>query len=324
MALPKITCATGDRYDTRYLMNGTVTIDGFDVDYPNRGDTPGLFFPEVLHAKFDVGEQAFAHYLISVDQGMPLSALPVFPSRFFPQIGASVRKGAGIETPRDLIGKRVAAPDFAYNPAVWLRGILAHQYEVPLDRVIWVESAVHPLFPDMAYPRSRRFEIEELPIPAGDAHDRPENYGIFAALEADKIDAVFLPSGGRDATGLTDKLFPDPEPEIRAYVADTGIFPINTVMTVHLDTIARHPDLPRAMMDGFNAAMALYHRDIAKGDAPVHMHLDTALLDELGVFPPVYGLEQNLAAVRMMIQYCYEQGLIRRLYAPEELFLPGF
>ncbi len=44
-------------------------------------------------------------------------------------------------------------------------------------------------------------------------------------------------------------------------------------------------------------------------------------LFDMGLFPDEYGLEPNRAAVRMMVQYCYEQGLIRRLYEPDELFV---
>ncbi len=323
MARPRLSCATGRRYDTKYLMDGTVAVEGFDIDYPDRGATPGLFFPEVLHGKFDIGEQAFAHYLISVDQGQPLTALPVFPSRFFPHLGASVHRDAQIRGPDDLIGKRVGAPDFAYNPAVWLRGILAHQYQLSTERVIWVESAARPLFPDMDYPRSRRYRIEELPIPAGDANNRPENYGLFAALEQRRIDAVFLPSGGRHATPMTEKLFPDPYPQIRAYIEATGVFPINTVMTLRRDVAERHPELPSRLMQAFNRANALYHAETESGGGSTHMDLDARFLREAGVFPCSYGLKPNLDAVRMMIQYCYEQGLIRTLFAPEDLFVPG-
>jgi len=39
-----------------------------------------------------------------------------------------------------------------------------------------------------------------------------------------------------------------------------------------------------------------------------------------GFNPAEHGPEPNRRAIRMMIQYCYEQGLIRTLYKPEELF----
>ena len=43
--------------------------------------------------------------------------------------------------------------------------------------------------------------------------------------------------------------------------------------------------------------------------------------EDIGAYPLRYGLKSNRLAVRMMVQYCYEQGLISRLYEPDDLFL---
>ena len=41
----------------------------------------------------------------------------------------------------------------------------------------------------------------------------------------------------------------------------------------------------------------------------------------MGQYPFRHGLEANRAAIQMMIAYCYEQGLIKTLYRPEDLFV---
>jgi len=321
VATPTLTFGTGRRYDTKYLMDGTVRVEGFDIAYPDRGVTPGLFFPDMVsNQPFDVGELAFSHYLIAKDQGKPITAIPAFPSRFFPHLGVSVHKAAGIATPRDLVDKRVASPDWGYNPAVWMRGILAHQYEVPIERITWIESAARPTLHGVEYPRSRRFQVEQVQVPAGLEYHRPESYGIRAVLEAHAVDAVFLPSGGMPPTANTQKLFPDPYPEIRAYVEQTGVFPINTVIVLKDATIHQYPELPARLMAALEQAMQLYRGEVARGEVPAHMDLDVEKLRDLGVLSLEYGIAPNRPAIRMMIHYCYEQGLIRRLYDPEELF----
>jgi len=124
----KITFPIARRYDTQFLASGEVQVRGFDLDYIDTGSLPApLFWDMAVKVSYDIGEQAFSHYLIAKDQGKPLTALPVFPSRFFPQLGLTVNQQSGIRSPLDLVGKRVGVPGFGYNPAAWMRGILAHQ-----------------------------------------------------------------------------------------------------------------------------------------------------------------------------------------------------
>ena len=47
--------------------------------------------------------------------------------------------------------------------------------------------------------------------------------------------------------------------------------------------------------------------------------LDT--LRKLGIFPRSHGLDLYGDTMRMLVQYLYEQGLIKRLWKLEELFV---
>lgn len=322
MNRPKLKFATGRRYDTKLLMDGVVKIPGFDIEFPERGVTPGLVFPEIVtNNPYDVGELAFSHYLIAKDIERPLVAIPAFPSRFFPHLGFSINRNAGIRTPADLVGKRIAAPDWGYNPAVWMRGILAHQYDVPTERIVWVESAATPLFPGLKYPRSRRYAIEQIEIPAQLAHNRPQSYGMAEALEQHRIDGNCFPSGGIAPSANTKKMFDEPHGEIRQYVRSTGVLPINTVITFKKELVEKYPDLPVLVQRALDTALEMYHAEMERGEETDHMGAPISLVKDIGAYPLRYGLKSNRAAIRMMVQYCYEQGLIRRLYEPEDLFL---
>src|SRR5262249_55350904 len=234
MPEPKLTFATQRRRSPTYLIDGVVRVQGFDItylDYHGPGGLTLFFHDMVTKLSYDIGEQAFTHYLIAKDQGKPLTAIPAFPSRFFPHLGASVRNGAGIDTPQDLIGKRVLSQDWGLNPVVWMRGALTHQYEVPIERIIWVQDAAEPRFHGLPYPRSRRFQIETIQIPQG-VDDGPREL-----LEDGVVDAAILPSGGIPPTTRTRKLFQDPYREIAQYVAETGVFPINHVVTLKEEVV---------------------------------------------------------------------------------------
>ena len=67
------------------------------------------------------------------------------------------------------------------------------------------------------------------------------------------------------------------------------------------------------------AQHALVNEEISKADGE-HMGLKLPFLRKLELFPAAYGLQANRLSVRMMIQYCYEQGVTRALWSPEELF----
>jgi len=320
---PKLMFATGKRYgtkiryDTKFLMNGTVGVKGFDIQYPEGGidDMTPVFHNMVTDLSYDIGEQAFAHYLIAKDRGKPLTAIPAFPSRIFPHFGVSVNRGSGIESPEDLVGKRVGFSDWGFNPAVWMRGILTHQYDVPIERIIWVVDKHEPLFYGLDYPHSRRFQIEKIDVPEG------RSRGFRGLMHEGFVDALFTAAAGIPSDEQARKLFDDPYAEIRAYVAQTGVFPLNTVVTIRDDVVAKHPDLPQALMDAWNEADRRYIEELRTGDEEAyHMNLDVRALESMGVFPIGYGLEPNRPAIRMMIQYCYEQGLIRTLFEPEDLF----
>ena len=316
MAGRRLRFATQRRWDRVFLMDGLVRVEGFDIeylDYNGPGGMTGFFHDMVTDLSYDIGEQAFSHYLIAKDQGKPLTAVAAFPSRFFPHLGVSVTRKSGIQSPADLVGKRVLSFDWGHNPAVWMRGILTHQYDVPIERIRWVEDETEPRFRGLSYPRSSRFQIDRIPV--------SEAGGPGALLDAGIVDAVLLASGGIPPTENSRKLFDDPYREMRAYVEQTGVFPINHVVTIKEEVARAYPDLPARLLKAFNDALQLYNADVQAGKEETYTDVDVPWLLEMGLFPAKYGLEPNRTSIRMMIEYCYEQGLIKTLFEPEEIFV---
>jgi len=124
-------CWNYDR--TRALMDGTVPVDGIDLNYLNL-PVEETFFRMARFQEFDVAEMSLSSYCVTLAKPeRPFIALPIFPSRFFRHSSIYVNAASGIQEPKDLIGKRIASPEYQMTAPVWIRGILADHYGVPVD-----------------------------------------------------------------------------------------------------------------------------------------------------------------------------------------------
>jgi len=317
-----ITFPIARRHDTKFLLDGTVRVEGYDIEFTDTGSLPWPYFADmVTKISYDIGEQALSHYLIARSMGKPLTAIPVFPSSFFPQMGVAVNRASGIREPKDLIGRRIGVAGFGYNPAVWFRWVLKTIYKVDPTKVIWVEDEDDLFLNGLPYPRPNKFKIEHLPhislqtvLPSG----------VFAGeyLQKGQIDAILLPSGGAPATATTGPLFDDPQAHISAAVAQTGIFPINTVITLTTKIVEKHPGLPAALYAAFKKARALYDEETHSRRESIHMGLDIGFLEKLGIFPVKYGMDANKSALTAMLSHLVDEGIIPPAATVPEFFEP--
>ena len=307
--MPELKMAVGDRLETKFLLSGRVAIDGFDIEMVNPGQAPApIFHDMVTTLPYDVGELTIANFVIARDQGVPIIGLPIFPNLFFPLTGVTVNKRSGVAAPADLAGKRVGVPlGFASNPAVWLRGILEHHYGVAADSITWVEGERDSLA-GVPYPRPARFK-------------REQRSDLDALLGAGEIDALVVAGGGSELSGDVARLIDDPYPALDAYVAASGAFPINTMLVMKEASAAANPGLAPAVVAASEQARALY--DAEEPDDAVHQGLAVGRLRKAGHFPRPHGLGTHGKTVETFVGYLHEQGLIRKSWKLDELFVAG-
>jgi 4,5-dihydroxyphthalate decarboxylase len=311
------TAAIGERFANLHLLSGAVNTKGIEVEYPTVQRVPGTGAPMPLFSMlardhpWDIGEQALSTYLLAFGLGRPWVAIPVFPSRFFPHTGLWVnRQVQGISSPADLVGRRVACGSFGTNYSVWCRGALTHQYDVPIQKMTWVESVDEHI---LEFKPPSRFVTERVP---GSAEP-------VAILGLGQTDAATLPGPARDAD--KDKIrpmFEDPYGEIAAFAEQFGFVPANTVITIRRDAIERNPELPQLVFDSWVEAKAMYDGEIADGKADPHMGLSLSRLKQAtGLTLPPHGFAANRDCIKTMLSFSYEQGILPNIVAPEEAFL---
>ena len=299
--------AVGNRLITRHLLSGRVPVQWPDAEIVDAGPAPAPIFPAMVTTRpYDVGELTIGNFIVAKDNGVRLVGLPIFPNLFFPLTGVTVRNDAGIEEPGDLEGKRVGVPlGFASNPAVWLRGILAHQYGVPADSVTWVEGENDSLR-DVPYPKPARFRRERMT-------------DLDARLAAGDLDALVVAGGAAAPPEGARLLVDNPYPLMERYHAETGVFPINTLLVMREESASDHPGLAAAVRDAMDEATAVYMAE--EPDDAVHQGLRVGDLRRLGLFPRAQGLDVHGASVEAVVGYLHETEIIRKRWALEELFV---
>src|SRR5215470_6973889 len=112
MAKLRLTFACWNYDRTRALLEERVPVDGIELTYLNLV-VEETFFRMLRHQEFDVAEMSLSSYTLSLfKDNPPFIAIPVFPSRFFRHSCIYIHTGSGIHEPKDLMGKRVASPEY--------------------------------------------------------------------------------------------------------------------------------------------------------------------------------------------------------------------
>ena len=107
MGVLQLSLIMGANDRSRPVLDGSIKPDGIDLICTTAH--PSEIFWRQLHFKeFDVSEMSLSSLLMAVAHGnRDWIGLPIFTSRRFFHTGAWVRADSGIESPRDLKGKRV-------------------------------------------------------------------------------------------------------------------------------------------------------------------------------------------------------------------------
>ncbi len=322
MSKLQLTMACWNYDRTRALAEGRVAVDGVDLTYLTLGPEE-TFFRMLRHREFDVAELSLSSYTLSLfREDRPFIAIPVFPSRSFRHSCIYVHAGSGIREPKDLIGKRVGNPEYQMTAPVWIRGILSDEYGVPVDSVTYWSGGEEQPGRTEKIPLSLPAAIRLQPIRADKT--------LSHMLETGEIDALYTaraPSSFVNGAGNVRRLFEDYAAVEREYYRKTKIFPPMHIVAVRRDIYEQNRWIAQSLMKAFAAAQREVYSELRETGALMHMlpwltsHVaETEELMGRDFWP--YGYEANLHALRTFLRYHHEQGLSKRLLAPEELFAP--
>src|SRR6516162_828650 len=137
-------CGLYDRMQPLYT--GEVKVEGIDLNFIAIDQPRPIFDRMSGGEEFDVAEYSSSEFVQRfANRQCPFVALPVFPSRAFRHGFIAVHRKAGIKAAKDLEGKRVGVPLLTRSAAIYINGLLQHEYGVDLRKIHWVQGAVnHP------------------------------------------------------------------------------------------------------------------------------------------------------------------------------------
>src|SRR6185503_3445349 len=131
-------CGPYDR--TLALRDGTVQVEGVELNYLNMQPAE-IFWRQLQFQEFDASEMSLSNYTSLVSTGKsPFIAIPVFPSRVFRHGYFFVNTSKGIKSGADLKGKRGGVPEYSMTAAVYMRGLMQHEFGVKPNEVEWVQG----------------------------------------------------------------------------------------------------------------------------------------------------------------------------------------
>jgi 4,5-dihydroxyphthalate decarboxylase len=307
----ELTLACGDYDLLRPLIQGAPLAPGIELNVLTMA-SPERHGRMLRHQEFDVCELSLVAYLVARDSGKPFTAIPVFPHRRFRHGYVVKRAACGIEQPSDLNGKRVGLDTLQNSAGLWMRGILQDHYGVDLKSIDWwCQEEEDVPFQPAAWMKLRRV---------------PEGKNIDQMLLEGELEAAIYPEilpsirSGSPKVGL---LFPDPKQAEIDYFQKSGIFPIMHTVVIKNEILEKHPWVAISVVQAFQKAKELCYRRMQDPRSFALVWPHELLREQASLFgkdPWPYNLEDNRKALEAVVRYEYEQGMIRKKPAIEELF----
>ncbi len=134
----KLQTMLGNYPNTKALKTGEVRSDLVDFDFVEVKVANNLFKKVVRDAAYDCAELAIVTYLQAKAYGKPYVLLPAVVVGRGQHHTIAYNAERGVLKPSELAGKRVGVRAYTVTTGTWVRGILAQDYGVDLDKVEWI------------------------------------------------------------------------------------------------------------------------------------------------------------------------------------------
>jgi 4,5-dihydroxyphthalate decarboxylase len=302
---------------TQAILDGRLKADGLPIHWNSIGN-PLTWIPPspendrgMLSGGFVGGEMSLSSFIQAKSHGARLLALPIFLKRGLAQRSLFCSAGSPLASPRELIGKRVGLVGYMSSMAIWMRGVLSDDYELPRSGPLWyaiVPSSQTKLLRVPEEYAARDFEAWEELDGYSHALERRECF-LISLLEQGELDAVVSFQTGIAAKKIRP-LLPDSE-HLWFHYRKRAVYPINHIFVMHEEFLKEFPRAEELLLSIFREARKLWvnylsvdkkaaiEREIKTlGWDPFAYHLGTVEKSTLGIFID-YLLDEKIISRRL-------------------------
>ena len=272
---------------TAALKTGKVRSDLVDFNVADVKVSNTQFKPLVREQKYDLGELATVTYLMAYERGTPYVLLPgtVVGRNQHHTIFYNAERGP--LTARDLNGKRVGVRAYTQTTGAWVRGFLAEDYGIDVERVNWVtfEDAHVTGYSDPAF-------VERA----------AEGKTIKQMLIDGELDAAIL--GDYKEEGPLKHLIPDHDEAGRDWAKRHGGVPINHLVVIRGSIAEEKPEVVREAWRLLKESRAAASKVYEPGEAD----------------PLRFGVSKVHQSFETLTGYALQQKLITKPISADEVF----
>ena len=255
------------------VLDGRLTSPLLRLEDAGISPASRAFAPMVREGRFEVSEMAIATFLMAKAAGKPLVLLPVVMAARFQEAALLCQVDGPITGPADLAGRRLGVRAYSQTTGMWLRGSLQEEFGLRPSDLHWV-----------TFEDAHVAEYRDPPW----AKRAPAGSDMMAMLEKGALDAVIVGNEVPEDPNLRT-VFPDPAAAGEAFRARYGFKPVNHLLVMRSDVIARRPDLAAAL---------------------VHLFRDAPMTGRAALDP----------ALRLASRFCAEQQLLPAPLTLEEIW----
>jgi 4,5-dihydroxyphthalate decarboxylase len=271
---------------TKPLLDGTIQSANWRWEITTL-DPAELFFRQLHGDVFDVFEMSLASHFRLASLGIARwVALPIFTNRRLAHLGVLVTDRSAIETPTQLVGRRIGVPEYQQTSAVWSRGVLAHDFGVDARDIHWLmergTERSHASGTNFTVPPGVRLDVVA------------EHESIGSLLLNGQIDGTLLYIGRSNIVDRSPKATPQ----------ELGCHPLFDEATELARFGGRLWHANHCVAVRAEIAIDEFIADVM---ATFTAARDAALGPDISQYP--YGFTANAEMLQTLADYCREQGI---------------
>jgi 4,5-dihydroxyphthalate decarboxylase len=282
-----LTANIAEYLNTRALRAGQIRSDLVTIDFCGPKIANQGFKPMIREARFHISELAVVSFLQAREAGKPLVLVPAPIMSRFQHHCVSYNTRNGEMKPKDIEGKLVGVRSYSQTTALWVRGIMKHDYGDDLGKIRW--TSYDP-------PHPAEIKDPDFVIPFD-----PAGRSVEDMLAAGEFDAAIFGDEIKENPRIKT-LIPDPHNAALDWFRRKGVVPVNHFLVVGASLTKERPDVVREV-----------YRMV--GESKKANPLTSGGVDLLPM-----GYSATRGTISEIIKYALEQGLITKPFTVEELF----